>query len=147
MADPGATPKTMPLSAMIIIGAIVAVVALAFAYTAGWLSPQRVTPEKIIAAMQPPSGPPLGHRRNHAKGICFTGTFTANGQGATLSTAPVLVRGEYPVVGRLNIAGSDPHEPDPMAQVRGLGIRITAPDGQEWRSAMIDAIWIGWNTP
>jgi catalase len=31
-----------------------------------------------VAALAPPTGPALGHRRNHAKGICFTGEFEAN---------------------------------------------------------------------
>jgi catalase len=131
--------ESFPLKPLIIIGAIVGVAAIAFAYTAGWLSPHRLTPEKLVAALQPPSGPPLGHRRNHAKGICFTGTFQANGQGTELSSAQVFAPGQYPVVGRFNIAGSDPHQPDPMAAVRGFGVRITTPDGQEWRSALIDA--------
>jgi hypothetical protein len=36
-------------------------------------------PGKLVAAFAPPSGVALGHRRNHAKGICFTGIFKANG--------------------------------------------------------------------
>jgi catalase len=94
---------------------------------------------RLVDALQPPGGPVLGHRRNHAKGICFTGTFDANGAGSKLSKAMVFKRGRYPVVGRFNIAGANPATPDPMAQVRGLGIQITTPDSQEWRSAMIDA--------
>jgi catalase len=81
----------------------------------------------------------LGHRRNHAKGICFTGTFEANGDGSALSSAPVFVRGQYPVVGRFNLATADANAADAMVRVRGLGIQITTPDGQQWRSAMIDA--------
>jgi catalase len=121
------------------IAVVVGMVALAFAYTAGWLSARRLTPEKLIAALQSESGPPLGHRRNHSKGICFTGILEANGRGTALSTASVFAPGVYPVVGRFNIGGTDPNQPDPLAQVRGFGIRITTPDGQEWRSAMIDA--------
>jgi catalase len=34
-----------------------------------------------------------------------------------------------------------------MVRVRGLGIRITTPDGQEWRSAMIDAPIFPVSTP
>jgi catalase len=139
MSEPATPPVGSPIKRFIVIGAVVGVVALAFAYTAGWLSPNRVTPAKLVLALQPPSGPPLGHRRNHAKGICFTGTFDANGQGTALSKASVFVQGQYPVVGRFNIAGPDPHEPDPMAAVRGFGIQIATPDGQQWRSAMIDA--------
>jgi catalase len=127
------------LGSFAIIAAVVGIAAIGFAYTAGWLSPHRLTPTKLVTALQPPEGPALGHRRNHAKGICFTGTFEANGNGSTLSTAQVFERGQYPVVGRFNIAGSNPDAPDPMAQVRGFSTRITTPDGQEWRGAAIDA--------
>ena len=139
MSQSATPPVGSPIMRFVLIGAVVGVAALAFAYTAGWLSPNRVTPEKLVSALQSPAGPPLGHRRNHAKGICFTGTFDANGAGTELSKARVFAQGQYPVVGRFNIAGTDPHQPDAMAGVRGLGIRIATPDGQEWRSAMIDA--------
>ncbi|HEY9127702.1 MAG TPA: catalase family peroxidase [Acidobacteriaceae bacterium] len=113
--------------------------ALAFAYTAGWLSPHRLTPTKLVTAVVGPNGPALGHRRNHARGICFTGVFDANGNASELSTAQVFARGEYPVTGRLNVAGSDPHMPFPMAPVRGFSTRIVSSNGQEWRGAAIDA--------
>jgi len=131
--------KPFPLTALVTIAASVACLGFAFACTAGWLSSHRLTPNRMLRALDAPRGPALGHRRNHAKGICFTGTFDSNGDGAELSKARVFERGQYPVVGRFNIAGPDPHLPDPMAQMRGLGIRIVTPDGQEWRSAMIDA--------
>jgi catalase len=133
------TKQAFPLKALVLIAVIVGTTALAFAFTAGWLSPHRLTPEKLVAALQTPGGPPLGHRRNHAKGICFTGDFEANGRGTELSTAQVFVRGQYPVIGRFNIAGTDPHASYADAPLRGLGLRIATPDGQEWRSAMIDA--------
>ena len=53
-----------------------------------------------MAALAPPSGPALGHRRNHAKGICFTGVFESNGNGAALSRASVFARGQHPALGR-----------------------------------------------
>jgi catalase len=131
--------KPFPSKAFAVIATLVGFVAIAFACSAGWLPPYRLTPQQMITALTQPRGPALGHRRNHAKGICFTGRFEANGNGTMLSKAQVFEVGQYSVVGRFNIAGSDPHTPDPMAQVRGLGIRTTTPDGQEWRSAMIDA--------
>jgi catalase len=139
MADSGSKPGAWTLKAVAAIGAAVSILAIAFAYTAGWLTPHRLTPEKLVGALQPPAGPALGHRRNHAKGICFTGTFDANGAGSEFSMAKVLETGRYAVVGRFNVGGADPSIPDPMAQVRGMGLRITTPGGQEWRSAMIDA--------
>jgi catalase len=123
---------------MIVIAAVVAGSAAAFGYTAGWFSPARLTPEKLVDALAPASGPALGHRRNHAKGICFTGMFEANGNGSSLSQAAVFVRGQYPVLGRFNLGTPEANAPDSTVRVRGMGLRIPTPDGQEWRMAMID---------
>jgi catalase len=130
-----------------LIAIVIAAGAAAFAYTAGWFSPQRLTPGKLVAAFAPPTGVALGHRRNHAKGICFTGVFEATGAGSELSRAPVFARGEYPVLGRFNLGTADPNAPDATVRVRGLGIRISTPDGQEWRSAMINAPVFAVSTP
>jgi catalase len=121
---------------LVLIAVVLAGGAVAFAYTAGWFSPQRLTPKKIVNALAPPTGAALGHRRNHAKGICVTGVFEANGAGAALSKAQVFTRGQYPALGRFNLATADPNAPDATVRVRGM--RISTPDGQEWRSAMID---------
>jgi catalase len=120
---------------------------VAFAYTGGWLSPQRLTPDKLVDAFAVPSGEPLGHRRNHAKGICFTGYFEANGAGSALSRAQVFSRGRYPVLGRFNLATADPTAPDATVRVRGMGLSISTPDGQEWRTAMIDSPVFPVSTP
>ena len=117
-----------------LIAAVVACAAAAFAYTAGWFSPRRLTPNKLVDAFTPPGGaPPLGHRRNHAKGICFTGVFEANGAGSALSRAQVFARGQYPALGRFNLgthrserAGRD----GPGARHRICGSRLrTARNG------------------
>lgn len=147
MVQSPASPKSFRLGPLVIIAAVIGVVAIAFAYTAGWLSPHRLTPAKLVGSLAPPGGPALGHRRNHAKGICFTGTFEANGAGTALSHAQVFVSGQYPVVGRFNLATADPNAADAMVRVRGLGIQITTPDGQQWRSAMIDAPIFPVSTP
>jgi catalase len=73
-------PQRSAAGSLVLIAVVVGVGAAAFAYTAGWFSPQRLTPGKLVAAFAPPGGPALGHRRNHAKGICFTGVF-ATGPG------------------------------------------------------------------
>jgi catalase len=122
-----------------LIAIVIGVGAALFAYTAGWFSPRRLTPDKVVAAFSPPNDAAvLGHRRNHAKGICFTGVFEANGVGSELSKAAVFARGQYPVLGRFNLATPNPNAPDATVRVRGLGIQVSTPDGQEWRSAMID---------
>jgi catalase len=132
---------------LVLIAVVIAGGAAAFAYTAGWFSPQRLTPKKIVNALAPPTGAALGHRRNHAKGICFTGVFEANGAGAALSTAQVFTSGQYPALGRFNLATADPNAPDATVRVRGIGLRISTPDGQEWRSAMIDPPFFAVSTP
>src|SRR5277367_4995781 len=132
---------------LVLIAVVLAGGAAAFAYTAGWFSPQRLTPTKIVNALAPPTGPALGHRRNHAMGICFTGVFEANGAGSTLSKAPVFVRGQYPIVGRFNLASPNLNVADATVRVRGMGLQITAPDGQVWRSAMIDPPFFPVSTP
>jgi catalase len=128
--------RTLALGALVLIGAVVAGTAAAFSYTAGWLTPDRLTPGRIIDALSARGGDPTGHRRNHSKGVCFTGYFQANGAGVRLSKAEVFVAGRYPVVGRFAIAVGDPLAPDVAGRVRSMAIRVTTPDGQEWRSGM-----------
>ena len=147
MAQPPQSPARSVFGSLVLIAVIIAGGAAAFAYTAGWFSPQRLTPDKMVGALTPPTGVPLGHRRNHAKGICFTGVFEANGAGSALSHAQVFTRGQYPVLGRFNLGTADPNARDATVRVRGMGLRISTPDGQEWRSAMIDPPIFPMSTP
>jgi catalase len=126
------------LGSLVLIAAILGGSVAAFAYTAGWLSPQRLTPEKMVEALTPPGGVPPGHRRNHAKGICFTGVFEANGNGVPLSRAGVFAQGRYPALGRFNLGTPNPDATDATVRVRGIGLLISADDGHEWRMAMIN---------
>jgi catalase len=147
MPPPHRTPARSVFGSLILIAVVIGASAAAFAYTAGWFSPQRLTPDKMVDAFAPQAGAPLGHRKNHAKGICFTGTFESNGSGSALSHAQVFSRGEYPALGRFNLATADPNAPDATVRVRGMGLQISTPDGQEWRTAMIDAPFFAVSTP
>jgi catalase len=140
-------PSRNPVGSIVIIAAVVAVLAAAFAYTAGWFSPERLTPQKLVDGFDLRTPPPLGHRRNHAKGICFTGVFEANGAGSELSRAQVFAKGQYPVLGRFNLGTPNPNADDAKERVRGLGAMISTPDGQEWRMAMINAPVFPVSTP
>ena len=141
------TSSASPLRSLVLIAVVVVALVAAFAYTGGWLTPSRLTPAKIVDALAPPGGPALGYRRNHAKGICFTGSFESNGAAASLSRAPMLASGSYPVTGRFNLATPVPTAPDGTVRVRGLSLRIVAGDGSEWRTAMIDAPFFAVSTP
>jgi len=140
-------PHRSTLGSLIVIAIVIGAGVAAFAYTAGWFSPQRLTPTRLVDVLAPSAGPSPGHRRNHAKGICFTGEFEANGAGSELSKAQVFARGRYPVLGRFNLATADANAADATVRVHGLGIRIATPDGQEWRSAMIDPPAFAVSTP
>ena len=147
MPQPSRSPARSALGSLALIAVVVAAGAAAFAYTAGWFSPRRLTPTKVVDAFKLPPGAPLGHRRNHAKGICFTGVFEANGAGSALSQAHVFARGRYPALGRFNLGTPDPDAADATVRVRGMGLRISTPDGQDWRSAMIDPPFFPVSTP
>jgi catalase len=147
MLQPHRPPAHSVFGSLVLIAVVVGASAAAFAYTAGWFSPQRLAPDKMVDAFTPPTGAPLGHRKNHAKGICFTGVFESNGAGSALSQAQVFTRGQYPALGRFNLATADPNTPDATVRVRGLGLRISTPDGQEWRTAMIDPPFFAVATP
>lgn len=143
-------PRPSLLSAtasLLAIAAVTGAGAAAFAYTAGWLSPGRLTPVKVVEAFTPPGVDALGHRRNHAKGICFTGAFEANGAGAAISRARMFAPGRYPALGRFNLGTGDPNAADATARIRGMGLQVSTPDGQVWRSAMIDAPVFAASTP
>jgi catalase len=147
MQQPRQLPGRSVLGPLVLIAAVIGGSAAAFAYTAGWFSPQRLTPDKMVDAFKPPTAVPLGHRRNHAKGICFTGTFEANGAGSALSRAQVFNRGQYPALGRFNLGTANPNAPDATVRVRGIGLQISTPDGQEWRTAMINPPFFAVSTP
>ena len=108
-------------SALAIIALTAGATASAFAYTAGWLSPDRLTPARIVDALSGRGGDPTGHRRNHSKGICFTGYFEAKWSRvllyALMIAMPLVGRsmlsaGGYPVV----LLWPDPPAPNHAAQ-------------------------------
>jgi catalase len=75
-----------------VIGGLLFASALAFAYAGGWLTPDRLTPTRMVAALSDCGGNPLGHRRNHSKGICRGGPGCLNRFSASISGASARVR-------------------------------------------------------
>jgi len=120
------------------IGTVVLAIAAAFAGTAGWFSPGRLDPARMIDRFEAVNGQHPGFRRNHAKGVCLTGWFDSKGAGARLSTAAVFVPGRVPVIGRFALAGGLPMMPDGPNAVRSLALEFRLPDGQQWRTGMND---------
>lgn len=136
-----APPPLSPVATLVRLGAIGAVLLVAaggFAYAGGWLSPGRLTQDRVIDAFERDNGVHPGFRRNHSKGICIAGSFDGNGQGARLSKAVVFAPGRVPVTGRFAVAGGMPYAADTAASVLSMALRFTLPDGEEWRTGMND---------
>src|SRR5271169_6572112 len=74
----GVPPKlnaAATLARLGVIGLVVLGSAALFAYAGGWLSPHRLTQQRLVSAFEAADGRHPGFRRNHAKGICATGWF------------------------------------------------------------------------
>jgi catalase len=102
------------------------------------LTPHKLTPARLTDRFEQLNGVHPGFRRNHAKGVDVSGWFEANGQGVAFSKAPVFPTGRVPVIGRFSFGGGLPFVADDPHAVRGLGLRFQLPDGQEWRTAMVN---------
>jgi len=123
--------------AFALIGAVVLLLVGAFCWAADWVGPQRINGGDVTRALEENGGGPKpGYRRAHAKGLCFSGTFAANGAGSALSTANAFTSGDYPVIGRFSVAGGNPLASDGRNVFHSMALILKTPDGQEWRLAM-----------
>ena len=143
---PPAPPKRPALLAYLGIAAIVGVLAAAFAWTAGWLTPSGVTAPRLVDAIE--NGKPFpGFRRAHARGVCVAGYFEPTAEGASLSRARVFTQAVTPARGRLSIGGGDPQGLEASARVRSLALQLDTDDGQQWRLAMNSFPFFAVSTP
>ena len=126
------------LARLAAIGVVLAGIVGLFAYAGGWLSPRLLSPASMIDTFQKVNGLYPGFRRNHAKGVCVTGYFESNGRGVELSRAAVFPARRVPVIGRFALSGGQPYVADAPHTVRSLAILFKLPDGEEWRTAMIN---------
>ena len=110
----------------------------AFAYFGGWFSPDALTSARIVDRFEQIDGVHAGFRRNHAKGVGVSGFFESNGNGVRLSKAAVFEPRRVPVIGRFSLDGGQPYQPDRPDTRRGLGLQFSLPNGELWRTAMIN---------
>jgi catalase len=130
--------------ALLGIGAVAGVAAVdvgGFAYAGGWLrfpGAAVLTPPRFADRFEDIYGRHAGFRRNHAKGLSVTGTFESNGAAAAICRATVFRSGSVPLIGRFSLGGGLPDQPDKPDTVRGLGLLFQVPNGQQWRTAMVN---------
>ena len=139
--------KASTLARFALIGVALAAVAGTFAYLGGWLTPNELTPARFTDGFEQVDGVHPGFRRNHAKGVGVSGFFESNGNGVRLSKAVVFRPGRVPVIGRFSLGGGQPYAADTPDAVRGLGLQFSLPDGELWRTAMINLPVFPFRTP
>ena len=126
------------LASFALIGVALAAVAGTFASLGGWLTPNALTPARFIDGFEEVNGVHPGFRRNHARGVGVSGFFESDGHGVRLSKAVVFQPGRVPVIGRFSLGGGQPYAADTPNAFRGLGLQFSLPDGELWRTAMIN---------
>lgn len=120
-----------------LIGVILAAVIALFAWVGGFLTPARISGAAIADSLEAANGQIFpGSRRAHAKGLCVTGHFDANGAGTALSRASLFPVGSVPVIGRFSTGGGNPLATDGRNVFHALGLRFALPNGEEWRMAI-----------
>ncbi|HEL8025800.1 TPA: catalase family peroxidase [Escherichia coli] len=120
-----------------LVGTVPLILTILFLWSGGWLSPQLLSSDKIVTVLQQVSDKHPGYRRNHAKGVCFTGEFISNGNASTFSRALVFAEGvKTPVIGRFSIGGGNPSAADYAIPVRSMALLFQLADGQQWRTGM-----------
>lgn len=129
--------KPVPPGPVLFIGGVAALLVLAFLWAAGWIGPKRINGGDVTRALEYNTGKKQpGFRRAHAKGICLSGNFAANGAGIEISTAKAFEPGTYPVIGRFSVAGGNPLATDGRNVFHSMALLLKTPDGQQWRMAM-----------
>lgn len=129
--------KRAPWRALLAIALIAGAIALTFAWVAGWLTPNRLTPARFADAIEKGNGEVYpGFRRAHAKGVCISGYFEGNGEGVALSSTRMFAPVRTRFLGRMSVGGGSPYGLDNKARVRSMALELRSDDGQQWRMAM-----------
>jgi catalase len=129
-----------------IVVALAAIVGM-YAYLGGWFTPRELTPARFTNGFEEVGGVHPGFRRNHAKGLGVSGFFESNGNGVRLSRAAVFQEGRVPVIGRFSLSGGKPDAHDSPTEVRGMGLQFSLPNGELWRTAMVNLPVLPVRTP
>ena len=117
---------------------VVAVGAGGLMEASGRLGTPRLTSQRFTDRFEQVYGRHNGFRRNHAKGISATGSFTSTAAGSQVSTASVFGPGTVPVTARFSLSGGVPDAADKPSTVRGFALAFHLRDGEQWRTAMVN---------
>jgi catalase len=94
--------------------------------------------ETVVDTLEKVSGVHLGLRRNHAKGVCATGSFKADDSARALSFSPLFSGQTIPLVARFSVAGPNPAASDAAKSPRGMAVEFHLPDGSLHHMTMLN---------
>lgn len=96
------------------------------------------TVEQVQAALEGAYGVHPGQRRNHAKGVCATGSFVGVPAASAYSRSALFSGRDVPVVARFSVGGGDPNASETEKGVRGMALELRLPGGGLQHMTMID---------
>jgi catalase len=98
-----------------------------------WAEPPKETPLSMVEALHTAFGEHHA-RAVHTKGIVLEGSFTPAAEAKSIVKTPIFAGGTLPVVGRFSLFAGVPTLPDndDGASPAGLGLKIKAPDGDDF---------------
>lgn len=100
---------------------------------------EQTSPEALISALESVFGSHPGLRKNHAKGMCATGSFVGLSEATSYSRSALFSGATIPVVARFSLGGGDPNAPDAGKGPRGMGLEFRFADGGKQHMTMINA--------
>ena len=84
---------------------------------------------QVVDTMEQIDGRHPGYRRAHARGACFTATFTPTGEAAKYTTAAHLTGEPVSATVRYSNGSGNPAVPDTQPGGRGMATKFHLPDG------------------
>ena len=95
-------------------------------------------PNDFIEVFAKLSGDHKGLRKNHAKGVCAIGDFTASQTGTEYFDADIFSGKTIPVMYRFSLPGGNPMIPDNARAPRGFAAQFSLPDGSKHNIATLN---------
>lgn len=105
-----------------------------------------VTPVDVINTMEA-GGSHAGFRRNHAKGLCFEGTFKPSQNASSLSSSNIFEGATSKVIGRFSNPGPNPASPDNMPMPHGMALQFHPDKGDTSNMSMLNVPAFAASTP
>lgn len=102
-----------------------------------------VTAPRVVQALEATFGVHQGERRNHIKGTCAVGEFTATAEAARYSRSTLFSGQAVPVIARFSLAGGNPKAPDVAQSARGMALQFKLPKGQLHQMSMLNTPMFG----